>query len=810
MIFPISHEGDEVRRLPWISIIIMVLCFGIHIYISRNINNLEENLGKDFQEYYLFYTQHPYLTIDPELKKMLNLNEPNGQGQEGESEQANEETSDNETAVNEIQDLQEKYADILPPESVMEEEQIKLDEIALRIKNAIKHNIYMEYGYIPAKKKFTSLISSMFLHGGWIHLLGNLFMFYLCGPFIEDKWGKIVFALFYLSAGMFSASMYAFHYPQFNGPLIGASGAIAGVMGAFLVRFWYIRIRFAYWIFFFLRGTFFAPAWMMLPLWVVNEFVNAKATDIINPSGEGGGVAHWAHIWGFIFGVAIALIIKFLNFEKKFVEPVVAAKTTYVDPNYKANQDALALLEKGDEVGAFNIFMTAVKKDSTYQDNVEALWNLSIRINQVKDVYPYVLRLVDREVRNGSIDLAIFHYNNVKEHIPTANTSLQNKIKFAEALIEKGESKIAEKFLEEAIIEVNEFSPPGIINEICNIALKIDMTLERTYSSKIIPICLQHNEIPQERKNELKGLLATSAASFSPLSASLPQFNDSPPPVPKIETPTPVPSHIDTQQEAYSLKENEKDDIPSSSFTISQNSSNSLTSLPYEPSTESSSSLPFSFSFNDDVASPQPSFIPVPPVPMTPPSSSQEPTNTHSPSPSEYIIQSNSLSSPATPPTPPHSVQPHPIHPIEPPISNNPNIQKTFNITSAVPVDLKEGKLFLDVTNVGERSLSVDRIKFVSVAKITPQEEKPFLLLDFVLSDIASSQDLRVIRVSSSNFMPKKLVPDAPSVMDAFKIFIANVIRLSGAQPYPNAEAVLLKKIPVFTSIDRYEQSFSR
>ena len=123
---------------------------------------------------------------------------------------------------------------------------------------------------MPSALRARSFITHMFVHAGWIHLLGNLFMLLLAGPPIEDRYGRAMFAGFYAIAGLFAAVFYASLASDPTIPMVGASGAIAGVLGAFAVRLWSSQIRFAYFFLFGFRpvwGTFEAPAWAMLSLW---------------------------------------------------------------------------------------------------------------------------------------------------------------------------------------------------------------------------------------------------------------------------------------------------------------------------------------------------------------------------------------------------------------------------------------------------------------------------------------------------------------------------------------------------------------
>ena len=121
--------------------------------------------------------------------------------------------------------------------------------------------------------------------------------------------------------------------------MVGASGAIAGLMGAFLVRLARTRIRFFYW-FLVVRGTFAMPAFVALPLWLLQQFAMAR-------SGAGGGIAVWAHIGGFIFGVLVALVVRLANVEKNVLAPAIARKTTW-----SPSEQLTAALEKLDRGGA--------------------------------------------------------------------------------------------------------------------------------------------------------------------------------------------------------------------------------------------------------------------------------------------------------------------------------------------------------------------------------------------------------------------------------------------------------------------------
>ncbi len=155
---------------------------------------------------------------------------------------------------------------------------------------------------------FTPLIS-MFLHGSWGHILGNALFFYVFGDNIEDVMGPGRFLVFYLVCGLAAAATHIAVDPSSPIPTVGASGAIAGVMGAYLVLFPQVRVReFFFFLIFF--KVFRIPAWIVLLYWFALQLMSGLP-EVLSPNPElAGGVAVWAHIGGFVTGV---LLIKFFE-----------------------------------------------------------------------------------------------------------------------------------------------------------------------------------------------------------------------------------------------------------------------------------------------------------------------------------------------------------------------------------------------------------------------------------------------------------------------------------------------------------------
>jgi len=143
--------------------------------------------------------------------------------------------------------------------------------------------------------------TSMFVHAGWVHVLGNMWFLYIFGDNIEDYLGHFLYLVFYLLCGLFAVATQIVIYPTSNLPMVGASGAIAGVLGAYFIL--YPRARVLTWFFVF---VFYIPAWIMLGYWFVLQFLSGAANLSVAQRGKDvGGVAVWAHVGGFVAGLVM-------------------------------------------------------------------------------------------------------------------------------------------------------------------------------------------------------------------------------------------------------------------------------------------------------------------------------------------------------------------------------------------------------------------------------------------------------------------------------------------------------------------------
>ena len=169
------------------------------------------------------------------------------------------------------------------------------------IYQAIHSNLFKPFVFI-------TLFTSLFLHGGWLHLGGNMLYLWIFGDNVEDKLGQVRFLLFYLICGIIASVLHIYIEPTSTIPTVGASGAIAGVLGAYLIMFPRARVVTLIPIFLFIQVSE-LPAFLILGLWFILQFFNGFLSLGYQTAGMG-GVAWWAHIGGFITGILLVIPLR--------------------------------------------------------------------------------------------------------------------------------------------------------------------------------------------------------------------------------------------------------------------------------------------------------------------------------------------------------------------------------------------------------------------------------------------------------------------------------------------------------------------
>lgn len=326
MFFPLSHQEQQARRWPWVTTLLIVLNLALHLLLWSTNDADSRRLQEALEDAVVFAQRHPRVQRCEELRGL------------GEPAPTADPLDSLDVSIHGVT----RSTSALRQELARTEQQA-MDALCARLKDARTESIVYRFGYVPAENNWLGLITYQFLHGGVLHLVFNLWFLWLSGTIIEDAWGRLVYPAFYLGAGVFAALLHKAFVPLSPIPLIGASGSIAGAMGAFAFRNAKTHINVLAWIWF-RPFIFSAPAWLLLPLWALGELFWALISD---PSS--GGTAYWAHVGGFGFGLAFAVGMRLSGLEKHIDDAIENQGALVVDPKLAS---AMRLTDEGQAIRA--------------------------------------------------------------------------------------------------------------------------------------------------------------------------------------------------------------------------------------------------------------------------------------------------------------------------------------------------------------------------------------------------------------------------------------------------------------------------
>lgn len=475
MLLPIGHEEDSVRRWPWVTIVIAVLCVLFHLVASTHRDTAEQRVIETLTIAIEYYHAHPHLELDPRLRIYV------------------------------PSDVPAPAPDLWAAAIV--DQQRELDRLTAAHFESLAEVPEHRWGLVPAKPRASAFFTSMFTHGGWVHLLGNLFFLWLAGPPLEDRWGRPLFAAFYLLCGLVGGLLWVSRYPDSLVPLVGASGAIAGLMGAFAVRFWSTRIRFFYFFWWLLppkifSGTFQAPAWIMLGLWFGRELFWAGATDQFMAA-IGGGTAYWVHVWGFGFGLVLAGGLRYLKLEEKVLAPQIETKLgTSAALVNEPLEEAHRLRQEGRTEEAWQTLRTALAKKIGDADTALALWDLGRQLDRTREAAAPVLQAIRYELRRGENDLALAHWQELSEHLGELPIDLDLRLRLAEACLKERCEEDAAELLAEVHGNLDPQLPVGLLIRLARTAAGA----RSASAPALLKRVLDRTDLPPEVRAELLDL----------------------------------------------------------------------------------------------------------------------------------------------------------------------------------------------------------------------------------------------------------------------------------------------------------------
>ena len=734
MIIPLRHDSGEVRRHPWVTYGIILSCTLVFLVTHVLQSEVSENAERRVEDAYEYWQAHPYLEAAPRLTEI---------------------TGDPGSAGREELDASWDEAGAFPvPASSIAIEQKKLEELTEQAFAALDEHPWYRFGLIPSAPTATGLFAHMFLHGGWLHLIPNLFFLFLTGSFIEDRWGRGLYALFYVAAGIAGAAFFVGKYPGFQGPLIGASGAIAGAMGAFLVRFARTKIKFFYWLGFFF-GTFSAPAWLMLPLWFVNELLTASLLDAINPGG--GGVAYWAHVGGFGFGITAALAIRFSGIEERLSKQLGGEWSCDHD---SIHADVNAARAEGRPEEALELLRLALDGDPHDADLALSFFETAVGLGRREEGISVLAPVLWQEVRAGEREAAVLHWlalSNAGARIREEPALLLRLVGWLRDAEHADAASVALRCVLDACP-----GDPVVAMRVARLARCLDPVT----ALEAAEIALDAPALAPAERDALEAIVAGAGKRVEePGIALAPPRGPEPPVEPDEEF-----DHGAVDLTAISAESGSGD--PEAGSGPAPDSGHGVVDLS-ETSAEARQATGFPERI-DPIQEP--------------------PAEGGFGDRFEFFGEAGAALSDK-----------------EEPEIWGPFIRRTLRVTEAVPRKLDEEAIWLEVDGKGCARLPLSRVDAVAAVGVHGLNRKAVILIDLALDWTADPEKpLRVLRLRSDRFDPRALVGDAGSPLQAIGRFVSTLITRTRALALPDPCAARGEPFKIFRDLAGYEEQVLR
>jgi len=392
MLIPIRHENMEARRWPVVTLALIAINVAVFLFTMSAIDNEAPELGEIKSHILILAALHPELKLQPESQHLV----------DGFKESHPEQWKQVQSPYRDIMNAYDAKIRMMEDTSKL---QAEMDSLNTQFLSLSKTSITEQYAFVPAQPTAISYLTANFLHGGWLHLIGNMWFLWLAGFVLEDVWGRWLYSVFYLIAGAAALQFYAWSNPGSITPTLGASGAVAALMGAFLVRFPKMKIEMA-WLFFFKLYRFKAAAYWLLPFWLAIEIFYGTLF------GSSSGVAHWAHVGGFLFGALAALAIQHSGIEHKTNKAIEEKLGWSNDPELEQASammdhgqlpDAIVLLTnyvavKPNSLDAWNLLRTIYTRQSdnkSYLDATVKTCALHLKAHEIEAAFKDYAEFVD-------------------------------------------------------------------------------------------------------------------------------------------------------------------------------------------------------------------------------------------------------------------------------------------------------------------------------------------------------------------------------------------------------------------------------
>ncbi len=391
-------DWAKIGKLPLLSLGFACVLLASFPVFHFGYSALRASVRADFKEAVDFAIRNPTVQVPPRLLPVIRAVLPSFDG-------------------NEIFAFLKKGRD----ENALQNE---FEGVVTRAFDHLDSHPFRALGVVPAAPRIAGFAAHPFVHVGWVQLLGAVLLLMLAGPLLEPLWGRGAFAALIAVSCLVSAGVFCLVHAGVDRALVGAGGAVSGVVAAALVRFAREKVDLLRWLSPLKPVELIAPGWVLALLWITYEGALRLTVPGALPGGVDTAVGYTAHIAGALLGGAFAFGAIHMGLEKRVgSSPPPIVDRARGEKRFDLQQ-VLRARARGDSDAAFEMLLAESRRSARNRDAVTTFWEMAIERGEADVATPAMLQLVREEIRRGAEDVGVSHWRELTQHQPEARVEL--------------------------------------------------------------------------------------------------------------------------------------------------------------------------------------------------------------------------------------------------------------------------------------------------------------------------------------------------------------------------------------------------
>jgi membrane associated rhomboid family serine protease len=480
-------KTDPVRRIAWVSYGLALACVAGFFFAKSATLEADASAAGHLASAEEYIREHPYLEPPPLLERRI-------------------QRADVERLRQSFQEARQRRSAPPIPVRIQLREQAKLERIVARVAAQVDGLPARRWGVRPSEQQGATFFTHIFFHAGWLHLLSNLLLLVLLGYFLEGVWGSAVFSCVVSAATAGAAGAFVLQNPGFDEPLIGISGLVAGLFGAFLVRFGGTREPVPYGVAIILGGLV-----LLLPVWLGLEWSIARGVSA--PPAEVGAwnASVWALAGGFVSGALLSFAIRVLGVERSIQRAEVGGDIRRGATNPQLER-ALRERSAGRLDQAFKLLSGILRREPEHLDASLAFWDVANGLGRPGAAASAIRRVVRDEIQRGDRANAVKHWRELAECGFDGDAEPALLIRMATMLRDAGERQAAVRALRNALLRAEGASATAVASRVAREASELDPRTAHDAAWR----ALGSVELDFEERQSLENLLAEIQPRLGP------------------------------------------------------------------------------------------------------------------------------------------------------------------------------------------------------------------------------------------------------------------------------------------------------